>query len=150
MLTRRNFLIISASQAGCLLVPSVSAAQGVLHVHIGPECEAQTPIKEFRLGYPGFMHCKLHDHYQKAFKKWNCHCYTGQCRPTEFRVKKAPSDAFENYEIFINGLWFPIPRVAFRKEKAEMDEVLLQWDAHVCTSEPPNPHIECAWINLSS
>jgi len=109
---------------------------------------------ENRLGYPGFRHCDLHDDYQKAFKKWNCHCYTGQCRPTQFQPKKAPSIEFVDYEIFISGGWFQIPKAAFRTEKADMTPALLQWDAHVCTNEPsaenPVPHIECAWINLGS
>lgn len=150
MLTRRTLLILSASQAGCLFVPGIAAAQKKLLVHSGPECEAEMYPPEHRLGYKGYMHCELHPYYQKAFAKWNCFCYTGRCRPTEFRPKRASSDAYVDYVIFISGGWFQIPKAAFRTEKADMDEVLLQWDAHVCTSEPPNPHIECAWLNIIS
>ena len=108
------------------------------------------------MGYRGFMHCELHKEYQVAFALWNCHCYTGQCRPTLFR-KSRDKNSVTGYEIFVDGRWFDIPQVAFRKERANMTEPLLKWDAHVCagpipqansTNPSPAPHIECAWVKL--
>ena len=104
---------------------------------------------ETRVGYAGFMHCPLHPQYQEAFKDWGCHCYTGQCRPTMFRPSQNEKSE-TGYEIFISGDWFEIPKEAMRKQKANMTGDLLRWEAHVCTSEPPTPHIECAIILPSS
>lgn len=111
--------------------------------------EYKCKLSEERIGYPGFMHCELHPQYQEAFKDWGCHCYTGQCRPTIFRPSQNEKSV-TGYEIFISGDWFEIPKEALRKQKANMTGDLLRWEAHVCTSEPPTPHIECAIILPSS
>ena len=150
VLSRRSFLILTASQAGLVLVPR-ARGQTIL-AHSGTECEADPALKipEMRLGYHGFMHCDLHGDYQVAFAKWKCMCYTGQCRPTKFRHLKRKSDQYVDYEIYVDGEYYPIPKAAFRTEKADMSAALLRWSAHACANKGPNPHIECAWINLSS
>ena len=111
---------------------------------------------ETRIGYPGFEHCRLHPDYQIAFANWNCQCYTGQCRPTLFRATKHtydPETYVPGYEIYVSGMYYPIPRGAFRTEKAKMSKALLAYDAHICCSEATlekPPHIECAWLKLEA
>lgn len=68
------------------------------------------PSKETRLGYAGFKHCELHAQYQIAFKNWNCHCYSGQCRPTMFRAAPRSETNLTGFEIFIDGGWFRLMR----------------------------------------
>jgi hypothetical protein len=116
--------------------------------------------EEKRLGYPGFQHCRLHADYQHAFAHWDCHCYTGQCRPTKLLytyVDTKNENGVEAYiagiKIFISGSYYRIPLAAYKTEKAEMSEALLEYDAHVCSSEPSaayGPNIECAWVRLPS
>ena len=116
------------------------------------------PDTEFRLSYRGFQHCALHLEYQVAFAQWKCQCYTGQCRPTEFRRSRS-ANSVTGYEIMVDGQWFDIPAEAFRKERANMTGPLLAWDAHVCAGQipvataenkSPKPHIECAWVKLEA
>ncbi len=127
--------------------------------------------KETKIGYMGFKHCEYHDLYQKSFKNWNCQCYSGQCRPTEFRIASVTESNPIGLEVFINGGWFPVPPHSLRKEKANMAQELLQWMAHACASNPEfqkddrghivldsqgapilikAPEIECVWINVGS
>ncbi len=126
-------------------------AESILASHPGV-----CPDKEFRISFPGFDHCRLHGQYQVAFKNWNCHCYSGQCRPTQFRTASAGTVTETGYEIMVENEWFPIPRAALRTERALMTPNLLEYEAHVCTSRPFDasgkrvpPHIECAWISLT-
>lgn len=143
-----------ASGIGAMAVFAVlcgsAAAQ---HVH------PQTCIDlETKLGYRGFKHCEYHALYQAAFKNWNCHCYAGQCRPTEFRVAPVSEHNPVGLEVYINGYWFPVPADALRKERAHMPAALLQWMSHACANDPTikdgvvvmQPHIECVWINSPS
>jgi len=131
-------------------------AQEHKHASPGATCVDQ----EKRFGFRGFKHCEYHQLYQTAFKGWNCHCYAGQCRPTEFRVAPVTDKNPTGLEVYLNGLWFPIPEAAMRKERAHMPGQLLQWMAHGCANDPvlsddkktiiTPPHIECVWINTGS
>ena len=134
-------------------------AQGHTHAPPGSTCIDQ----EDRLSYKGFKHCEYHSLYQTSFKDWNCQCYSGQCRPTEFRVAPVTATNQTGLEVQINGSWFPIPQNALRKERANMSPDLLKWMAHACANDPTfeqldektivvkaPPHIECVWINTGS
>lgn len=165
LVSRRSFLILSASTAASAASAQktpVPRARPTLRdlLELGqraeiPQCREDLTAK---IGYPGFRHCELHAQYQKAFAKWNCHCYTGQCRPTMFRYATVNIYDDNNvvayiqgYEIYISGEYYRIPISAFRKERADMTEELLKYQAHVCCSERIGsvpPYIECAWLNL--
>ena len=154
----RRFLLAPV----CLLLSLGGAlAQSERHLHNAPgsTCVDQ----ELRLGFKGFKHCEYHALYQVSFKDWNCQCYSGQCRPTEFRGAAVTRENPVGLEVYINGSWFPIPENALRKERANMSPELLKWMAHVCANDPvyaqandgkwilkTPPHIECAWINTGS
>lgn len=139
-----------------VLSAGTAAAQG--HNHAPPRSTCVDV--ENRLGFKGFKHCEYHPLYQVAFKNWNCHCYAGQCRPTEFRVAPVSEKNPSGLEVYLNGFWFPIPMDAMRKERANMPPQLLQWQAHGCANDPvlsedkktvvTPPHIECVWINTGS
>jgi len=134
----------------------IASAQEHKHTPPGQTC---TDVEK-RLGYRGFKHCEYHDLYQAAFKGWNCQCYSGQCRPTEFRPAAVTDKNPAGLEVYLNGYWFPIPPAAMRKERANMPPQLLQWMAHGCANDPEwnedktiivkPPHIECVWINTGS
>ena len=131
-------------------------AQDHMHTPPGSTCVDE----EKRLSYKGFKHCGYHSLYQTSFKDWNCQCYSGQCRPTEFRVAPVTAANPVGLEVQINGSWFPIPENALRKERANMSPELLKWMAHACANDPifdekkeklvSPPHIECVWINTGS
>ncbi len=140
-------LMLSVALAAFVYATSARAQSG--HQHVNAVCPPPDKI-ERKLGYRGFKHCELHDQYQEAFKNWNCKCYSGQCRPTVFRVAPVSPVNETGYEIFVDGSWFAIPKEALRTERATITEDLLEWEAHVCSNAPPNPHIECAWLNLPS
>lgn len=169
MLTRRSFLFITgaviASPAIAQQYPSMEIFEELRRRRVPSPIIPMPPIRpqcvdrgEERIGYHGFEHCRLHNDYVWAFAKWNCQCYTGQCRPTMFRAVPHVPDPegkyIPGYEIYVSGVYYPIPRAAFRTEKADMSSALLVYDAHVCcneaTPERPIPHIECAWIKLES
>ncbi len=110
---------------------------------------------EKRIGYRGFDHCRLHADYQKVFPQAGCNCYTGQCRPTEWRLAKAhTADNPDGIEIYISGGWYPIPAGVLHKFYGDagpraVPMNMLDYDAHVCASDPSPgnpPQIECAWI----
>ena len=151
----RRFLLsfaFAAFSAGAV------SAQDHRHNHAPPGSTCVDTERE--LGYRGFKHCEYHELYQAAFKGWNCHCYAGQCRPTEFRVAPVSEENPAGLEVYLNGFWFPIPLEAMRKERAHMPPQLLQWQAHGCANDPvlskdkktvvKPPHIECVWINTGS
>ena len=73
------------------------------------------------------MHCELHKEYQVAFALWNCHCYTGQCRPTLFR-KSRDKNSVTGYEIFVDGRWFDILEVEDDLKRVIEDKVLEAYD----------------------
>jgi hypothetical protein len=54
----------------------------------------------------------------------------------------------EGIELEVNGVFYPVPIGALHKEKDKMPADLLQWEAHVCSSNPPNVKIECGWVKL--
>lgn len=159
-----NRKLFSSATVAALFFATGAFAQEPMHWHeaavppmsVPQELAAAKPMSiascvdaEKRFGYRGYEHCRLHPKYQDAFKDWNCMCYTGQCRPTKFRVALG-ANSQTGYEIYINGEWFDIPLAALRTAKANMTPELLEYDAHVCSNDPPKPHIECAWIKLPS
>lgn len=137
----------------CILITAFvyasSARAQSSHQYVDALCPSPDKV-ETKLGYRGFKHCELHEMYQEAFKNWNCKCYSGQCRPTSFRRASVTASNTTGYEIYVDGSWFPIPEEALRIERTTMTPELLEWEAHVCSSPRPDPHIECAWLNLPS
>ena len=113
---------------------------------------------ESRLGYPGYLHCSLHPQYQIVFPSAGCNCYTGQCRPTDWREAPRTLENPEGVEIYISGEWFAVKPGVLRKfyekdNRRSMPRPLLEYRAHVCSSQPTaaiKPNIECAWIRLGS
>jgi hypothetical protein len=107
---------------------------------------AETTEKPKVLG-PGdykYMHEELHPHFEKLFGEGKCHCKTGYCRPTVYRL--APNSV--GVEIKIDGGWYAPPQSAML-QKNQIPPELWHFDALVCAhpTSPGEYDIECVTIN---
>lgn len=143
-MNRRSFLFSATATAGSLLIPERRLSADILLHANGDSVCVDT---EFRLSFKGYKHCELHPYYQVVFPKWGCHCGSGECRPSTFKVVPTTTDAPEGILVMVGGIMFPVPKGRLKRDR-DIPAPLLEWDAHVCcTVEPPTPTITCAWIN---
>lgn len=95
--------------------------------------------------------------YQKVYNGGKCHCRSGYCRPTIFRVTELGSAV--GYDILVDGTWIPIPADSLQNERTLSRELMASLfpgdvQAHVCAypneMEPYGHLIECAIIPLGN
>jgi len=100
------------------------------------------------LGKYQCLHKKLHTAYNEAFAKINCYCYTGRCRPSTYRTVPVSATNETGIQIFANGTWCDVPKIALRRNQNLIPTILRQFKAHVCVGASACAELECAIVNL--
>lgn len=98
--------------------------------------------EELKLGDKGYRHTEFHEHYQKVFTTTSCHCSTGECRPTDWKVGTPPKGPYTSFFVKVDGEWCPVRRDAMLEKKQVPPELWVD-PAHVCAYDRPAKDGSC-------
>ena len=141
----RLIAIVALALCGLCTANSSTFAQSAECLEIGKDGKPLQP------GDYGYMHKCLHEHFVEMYKTSKCHCHTGFCRPTLWRL----NDKRET-EVLIDRYWYTFDPKTLR-ERGVIPKALWPFPAIVCArptgkSLPdgrPEQDVECTAVNSS-
>lgn len=114
-------------------------------------CAGVNPItgEPLKPGDYKYMHDCLHEYFKEMYVKTKCHCHTGHCRPTLWRLGKNSET-----EVLIDGHWYAFSPSTLR-ERGKIPKELWPFPAIVCAIRGqkylpdgrPEQNVECTVIN---
>lgn len=147
----RIMLVLLCGAVMALLSPLSANAQQPIQTINEQDCAGVgADGKPLGPGDEKYMHKCLHESYKEMYAGAKCHCYTGYCRPTQFRTHEGER------QVLISGHWYDVPDASLRGRN-QIPEQLWHQPGHMCARPTgkmlpdgrPEQDIECTVDNAT-